>query len=49
MESGKLYTGGFKKNTKRKIITGLLVVFPIFITYIVIKFLFGLIGDSSLP
>jgi uncharacterized membrane protein len=49
MKSGKLYTGDFKKNTKRKIITGLLVVFPIFITYIVIKFLFGLIGGLLSP
>jgi len=49
MKSGRLYTGDFKKNTKRKIITGLLVVFPIFITYIVIKFLFGLIGGLLSP
>ena len=49
MKSGRLYTGDFKKNTKRKIIAGLLVVFPIFITYIVIKFLFGLIGGLLSP
>ena len=49
MKSGRLYTGDFKRNTKRKIIAGLLVVFPIFITYIVIKFLFGLIGGLLSP
>ena len=49
MKSGRLYTGNLKKNTKRKIIAGLLVVFPIFITYIVIKFLFGLIGGLLSP
>ena len=46
MESGKLYTGGFKKNIRRKFITGLLVVFPLFLTFIIIKFLFGLIGRT---
>ncbi len=49
MKSGKLYTGDFKKNTRRKLVTGLLVVFPIFITYIVIKFLFSLIGGILSP
>ncbi len=52
MKSGRLYTGDFKdfkKNTRRKLVTGLLVVFPIFITFIVIKFLFGLIGGILSP
>jgi uncharacterized membrane protein len=49
MESGKLYTGGFKKNIRRKFITGLLVVFPLFLTFIIIKFLFGLIGGFLSP
>jgi uncharacterized membrane protein len=49
MKSGKLYTGDFKKNTRRKLVAGLLVVFPIFITFIVVKFLFGLIGGILSP
>jgi uncharacterized membrane protein len=49
MKSGKLYTVGFKKSTRRKIIAGLLVVFPVFITFIVIKFLFTMIGGILSP
>jgi len=49
MKSGKLYSGDFKKNTRRKLVAGILVVFPIFITFIVIRFLFGLIGGILSP
>ncbi len=49
MKSGKLYTVGFKKNTRRKLITGLLVVLPIFVTFFVIKFLFTMIGGILSP
>ena len=49
MKIGKLYTRDFRKNTRRKLVAGLLVVFPIFITFIVIKFLFGLIGGILSP
>ncbi len=49
MKTGKLHTGDFKKNTRRKLVAGLLVVFPIFITFIVIKFLFSLIGGILSP
>lgn len=49
MKSGKLYSIGFKKNTRRKMITGLLVVFPIFVTFFVIKFLFNVIGGILSP
>ncbi len=49
MKSGKLYTVGFKKNTRRKMITGLLVVLPIFVTFFVIKFLFTMIGGILSP
>ncbi len=49
MKTGKLYTRDFRKNTRRKLVAGLLVVFPIFITFIVIKFLFGLIGGILSP
>ncbi|MGR3293505.1 MAG: DUF502 domain-containing protein [Candidatus Scalindua sp.] len=49
MKSGKLYSVGFKKNTRRKLIAGLLVVFPVFITFFVIKFLFTMIGGILSP
>ena len=49
MKSGKLYTVGFKKNTRRKLIAGLLVVLPIFVTFFVIKFLFTVIGGILSP
>ena len=49
MKSGKLYTSDFRKNIRRKLVAGLLVVFPIFITFIVIKFLFSLIGGILSP
>ncbi|MHC4307420.1 MAG: DUF502 domain-containing protein [Planctomycetota bacterium] len=49
MKSGKLHTVGFKKNTRRKMIAGLLVVLPIFVTFFVIKFLFTMIGGILSP
>ncbi|MBT3878360.1 MAG: DUF502 domain-containing protein [Candidatus Scalindua sp.] len=49
MKSGKLYTVGFKKSTRRKMIAGLLVVLPIFVTFFVIKFLFTMIGGILSP
>jgi uncharacterized membrane protein len=49
MKSGKLYSVGFKKSTRRKLIAGLLVVFPVFITFFVIKFLFTMIGGILSP
>ncbi len=49
MKSGKLYTVGFRKNTRRKLIAGLLVVLPIFVTFFVIKFLFTMIGGILSP
>jgi uncharacterized membrane protein len=49
MTSGKLYSGGFKKNTRRKMIAGLLVVLPVFVTFFVIKFLFTMIGGILSP
>ncbi len=49
MKTGRLYTKGFKKNSRRKLIAGLLVVFPIFITFYVIKFLFTVIGGILSP
>lgn len=49
MKTGKLYTSDFRKNIRRKLVAGLLVVFPIFITFVIIKFLFGLIGGILSP
>ena len=49
MKSGKLYSVGFKKNTRRKMIAGLLVVLPVFVTYFVIRFLFTMIGGILSP
>ncbi len=49
MKTGRLYTRGFKKNSRRKLLAGLLVVFPIFITFVVIKFLFTMIGGILSP
>ncbi len=48
-KSGKLYKVGIKKNTRRKMIAGLLVVIPVFITFYVIKFLFNMIGGILSP
>jgi uncharacterized membrane protein len=49
LKSGKLYTIGLKKTTRRTLITGLLVVLPIFVTFFVIKFLFNVIGGILSP
>ncbi|MCP4254928.1 MAG: DUF502 domain-containing protein [Candidatus Scalindua sp.] len=49
MKSGKLYRVGFRKSTRRKMIAGLLVVLPIFVTFFVIKFLFTMIGGILSP
>ena len=49
MKLGKLYTVGLKKNTRRKMIAGLLVVLPVFVTFFVIKFLFTMIGGILSP
>ncbi len=49
MKSGRLYTVGLKRNTRRKMIAGLLVVLPVFVTFFVIKFLFTMIGGILSP
>ena len=49
MKSGKLYKAGFRKSTRRKMIAGLLVVLPVFVTYFVIRFLFTMIGGILSP
>ncbi len=40
---------GFKKNIRKRLVTGLLVIFPIFITFFVVKFLFGFVGGVLSP
>ncbi|MBO1223049.1 MAG: DUF502 domain-containing protein [Candidatus Scalindua sediminis] len=50
MESEKItFTSDFKKNIRRRLVTGLLVIFPIFITFFVVKFLFGFVGGVLSP
>ena len=50
MDSEKItFTSDFKKIIKKRLVAGLLVIFPIFITFFVIKFLFGLVGGVLSP
>ncbi|MHC4183648.1 MAG: DUF502 domain-containing protein [Planctomycetota bacterium] len=50
MESEKTTVpGDFKKNIRKRLVAGLLVIFPIFITFFVIKFLFGFVGGVLSP
>jgi uncharacterized membrane protein len=50
VESEKTTTpSDFRKNIRRRLVAGLLVIFPIFITFFVIKFLFGLVGGILSP
>ncbi|GJQ57681.1 MAG: DUF502 domain-containing protein [Candidatus Scalindua sp. AMX11] len=39
----------FKSNVRRKVLTGLLVILPIYVTFIIIKFLLGLVGGILSP
>ena len=45
----KTFAHDLKKNVRRGLIAGLLVVFPIFITFFVIKFVFNLLGGILSP
>ncbi len=40
---------GFEKNIRRKMLAGLLVIFPVFVTYFAIKFIFNLLGSILSP
>ncbi len=40
---------GFEKNIRRKMLAGLLVILPVFVTYYVIKFIFNLLGSILSP
>ncbi len=41
--------GRFKKNIRNKLLTGFLVILPIYVTIFVVKFLFRFIGAKLLP
>lgn len=45
----KTFAHDLKKNVRRRLVAGLLVVFPIFATFIVIKFVFSLLGGVLSP
>ncbi|MEE9605160.1 MAG: hypothetical protein V3V70_06260, partial [Candidatus Scalindua sp.] len=50
MDSEKItFTSDLKKIIKKRLVAGLLVIFPIFITFFVIKFLFGFVGGVLSP
>ncbi len=50
MKSEKITSSSdFKKNIRKRLVAGLLVIFPIFITFFVIKFLFGFVGGVLSP
>ncbi|MDR4503654.1 MAG: DUF502 domain-containing protein [Candidatus Scalindua sp.] len=44
-----LTESNFKRNIRRRLIAGLLVILPIYVTFFVIKFLLGLIGGILSP
>ena len=39
----------FKKDVRRRMLTGLLLILPVYVTYFVIKFLFGFVGGTLSP
>lgn len=50
MESDKkTSTSNFEKNIRRKLIAGLLVILPIYVTFLIIKFLIGIVGGILSP
>ncbi len=50
MDSEKItFTSDLKKIIRKRLVAGLLVIFPIFITFFVIKFLFGFVGGILSP
>ena len=50
MEEKKLgMFGQFKKDARRRMLTGLLLILPVYVTYFVVKFLFGLVGGTLSP
>ncbi len=39
----------FKKDVRRRMITGLLLILPVYVTFFVVKFLFGFVGGTLSP
>ena len=39
----------FKKDVRRRMLTGLLLILPVYVTYFVVKFLFGFVGGTLSP
>jgi uncharacterized membrane protein len=46
---GKTFTHDIKKSVRRRLIAGLLVVLPVFVTFFVIKFVFNMLGGILSP
>ena len=50
MEEKKLgMVAQFKKDVRRRMLTGLLLILPVYVTYFVIKFLFDFVGGTLSP
>lgn len=50
MEEKKLgMVAQFKKDVRRRMLTGLLLILPVYVTYFVVKFLFGFVGGTLSP
>ena len=50
MEEKKLgMFGQFKKDVRKRMLTGLLLILPVYVTFFVIKFLFGFVGGTLSP
>ncbi|MDO8142456.1 MAG: DUF502 domain-containing protein [Candidatus Brocadiales bacterium] len=41
--------GQFKKDVRRRMLTGLLLILPVYVTFFVVKFLFGFVGGTLSP
>ena len=41
--------GQFKKDVRKRMLTGLLLILPVYVTFFVVKFLFGFIGGTLSP
>ncbi len=50
MEEKKLgMVAQFKKDVRRRMLTGLLLILPVYVTFFVVKFLFGFVGGTLSP
>lgn len=50
MEENKMgMVAQFKKDVRRRMLTGLLLILPVYVTYFVVKFLFGFVGGTLSP